>query len=159
MGTPCSDVVATATDFRLFNTSHTAHRGTQDSGMGASSGSNVDGAIVSDPLVPRLAARCPIPPLARSRLRLQRCLTSRSCPTYPHGQHAGQVLASWHVRVSAPPVGVTRHDSPMISDDSADKVAADIGGKAIAAVAGGAVGGMPGALVAVALEPIFVHLV
>lgn len=46
----------------------------------------------------------------------------------------------------------------MTSDDGADKVAGDVGGKAIAAVAGGTVGGVPGALVAVALEPIFVHL-
>ena len=46
----------------------------------------------------------------------------------------------------------------MAKDESRDKVAADIGGKAIAAVAGGSVGGVPGALVAVALEPIFVHL-
>lgn len=46
----------------------------------------------------------------------------------------------------------------MTSDDRQDKIAADIGGKAIAAVAGGTVGGLPGALVAVALEPVFVHL-
>lgn len=46
----------------------------------------------------------------------------------------------------------------MTSDDSADNIAADVGGKAIAAVAGGTVGGLPGALVAVALEPVFVHL-
>lgn len=63
MGTPCSDVVATATDFRLFNTSHTAQRGTQDSGMSASSGLR-GFVIVADPRATRLAARCPIPPRA-----------------------------------------------------------------------------------------------
>jgi len=46
----------------------------------------------------------------------------------------------------------------MTSADNPDKLAADLGGKAIAAVAGGTVGGMPGALVAVALEPVFVQL-
>jgi hypothetical protein len=46
----------------------------------------------------------------------------------------------------------------MTSNDSADTVAGDIGGKAIAAVVGGTVGGVPGALVAVALEPVFIHL-
>lgn len=46
----------------------------------------------------------------------------------------------------------------MTSDDGADRVARDIGGKAIAAVVGATVGGVPGALVTVALEPVFMHL-
>jgi len=49
MGTPCNDVVAGATDFREFSTSHTAQRGIHDSGKGASSKSMRDAAIVADP--------------------------------------------------------------------------------------------------------------
>ncbi len=46
----------------------------------------------------------------------------------------------------------------MSGDESTDQVASALGGKAIAAVVGGTVGGVPGALAAVALEPVFIHL-
>ena len=46
----------------------------------------------------------------------------------------------------------------MTESDSEDQAAAKLGGKAIAAMVGGSVGGVPGALVAVALEPVFIHL-
>ena len=55
-------------------------------------------------------------------------------------------------------VGATGHASSMSGDESTDKAASDLGGKAIAAVVGGTVGGVPGALVAVALEPVFISL-
>ena len=45
-----------------------------------------------------------------------------------------------------------------MNSESPDKGAGDIGGKAIAAVVGATVGGVPGALVAVGLEPVFMHL-
>lgn len=46
----------------------------------------------------------------------------------------------------------------MASGDHLDKIASETGGKAIAALVGAAAGGVPGALVAVALEPVFVQL-